>query len=228
MLNIDTNYSYDNYTEGGSSLTVTGTLANASSVQIGDTSQGINAATTATVRALANYATGTISLYGSSHYLASLNVSQSATNAGTIIIGGHALLAASGLLENSGTIVVSNSATIDISGSIENSGSINMSAGSILSIAPGGTFTQTGGVTTLSGSLVARRTSPSMAVFWQSIRASTPRARSRSRMAARSTSVTAHSQTLLTERSPAAPMSLMPAAPCSCRTTAASLRLTPI
>ena len=71
-LNIDTNYSYDNYTEGGSSLTVTGTLANTSSVQIGDTSQGINAATAITLGALVNGSGASFALYGSRGYAATL------------------------------------------------------------------------------------------------------------------------------------------------------------
>ena len=111
IVDVDAAVSGQSVGGGGSTVTLGGTLINDDSLNIGNTI--LNAATTVTANALNN--SGTISLNGSSSFLAELVVNGAATTDGAVTIG-------------AGT-------EIDVTGSHA--------------------FTQTGGSTTVTGSLLA-------------------------------------------------------------------------
>ncbi len=94
--------------EGGGSLTITGTLNNSGTVQIGNGYAG--ASTTATLGGLTNGSGDTFAVNGSSSF----------------------------------------AATITVDGSVSNAGTLNIGAYSVFDVTDGGTFTQTGGTTTVS------------------------------------------------------------------------------
>ena len=121
-LDIDNNDNpFQGTAEGGSSLTVTGTLANTGVVQLGDAMLLLDAATNVTLGGFAN--TGTIALFGhAATLMAGVTVAGSATNAGIINVGSYAALDVTGgnnYVQTAGTTTVNGSltaASIDING----------------------------------------------------------------------------------------------------------------
>ena len=111
----------DNSGNGGSSLTIGGTLTNNGTFYVGNT--GLAKATTVKVASLAN--TGTLNLNGGTPGIATLAVTSAANNTGMMNIGGSGAINASGetYTQSLGTTAVAangalTAATIDVTGGV--------------------------------------------------------------------------------------------------------------
>ena len=120
--------------EGGSSLTVTGTLKNTSTIQIGIGS--LNAATTVTLGSFTNSGGASISLDGSSSkHIVTLaftgGTDAFSSNAGTFDMSHGAMsLDESGSFSNTGIFGIRNDTTLTVNGGIANSGTLDVDSGS--------------------------------------------------------------------------------------------------
>jgi fibronectin-binding autotransporter adhesin len=130
-LDVDTGGS-----NGGSSLTIGGTLANTGAVQIGPNNFTLSAPTTLTLGGLTNSTGASFVLYGSASHAATVNVNGNATSSGSLDIGAFAdLIIAGGTgnigdVTNNGAIEATSGATITVTGAITGTGQFEIAAGS--------------------------------------------------------------------------------------------------
>ena len=102
----------DAYTaEGGSSLTVDGTLTNSGQIILGPDTGGLSANVELSAQALSN--TGSILLYGSAARQAILTIAAAANSSGGLTVGGGATLHAGGFVLSGGLATVSGNLTAD-------------------------------------------------------------------------------------------------------------------
>ncbi len=155
------------YSEGGSSLTISSTLANTGAVQIGDrvpynqyVLYGLTAATTVTLGGLTNSANASFNAYGSSSYAATVTVDGLVSNAGTLNVGDYSVFDVTGgnaFTQTGGTTTISadgsfSAATIDIDGGNFVVDTTNFTNIGKLAAAYGGEINfSAGGLTNLSG-----------------------------------------------------------------------------
>ena len=130
-LDVDSNDSFFQDTgEGGSRLTVTGTLANTGVVQIGDSILALDAATTITLGGLANTGTSdSFILDGSSKYAATLGFTSATgftSNGGTFELTYGGLLALGSSFTNTGTFGIHDNTTLTVAGGFSNSGVLDV------------------------------------------------------------------------------------------------------
>jgi hypothetical protein len=145
--------------EGGSNLTIAGTLANTGAVQIGDPALALDPATTVILGGLTNAGTGdSVIVDGSSLYTATLDFTNSAgftSNGGTFELTYGGLLALGSSFTNTGTFGIHDNTTLTVAGGFSNSGTLDVDnnytaapaideGGSSLTIA--GTLLNTGAV----------------------------------------------------------------------------------
>ena len=145
--------------EGGSSLTITGTLNNTGGVQVGPNNQTLGAADTITLGGLTNASKASFFVYGSASHQATLILNGLATNSGIFVIGSFAVLD----VASTGTLVATGGSKIDISaGSLTNlsgttltGGAYEADAGSTIQLPNNAT------VVTLAASLTLNGLAPS-------------------------------------------------------------------
>ena len=130
-LDVDSNDNASYGTgEGGSGLTVTGTLANTGAVQIGDPILALDAATTVTLGGLTNAGrSDSFILDGSSKYAATLDFTNPAgftSNGGTFELTYGGLLALGSSFTNTGTFGIHDNTTLTVAGGFSNSATLDI------------------------------------------------------------------------------------------------------
>ena len=147
--------------EGGSDLTIDGTLDNSGTVQIGNSK--LSAATTLTLGNLINESGANLELFGSSHQAVTLDITGSASVAGTLYIGGEVdFVVPGGVFSLTGGVAVVegtlDAPSIDIEGgTLEGTGTVKGAVGSTAGAIAGGTVGNSSpGTLTINGNYVTR------------------------------------------------------------------------
>jgi hypothetical protein len=158
-LDVDNNYPGFNG-EGDSSLTITGTLANTGTVQIGN--PYLSSATTVTLGGLTNASGASFALNGSASHAATLDINGSATVAGTLTISSDAGVDLTGpggiFTQTAGKTVVTGtlsapSVVLTGGGKLEGTGTVTGAVSNTEGLIAGGSVdTSSPGTLTITGS----------------------------------------------------------------------------
>ena len=137
-LNVDNGTS-----QGGSSLKITGTLANTGAVQVGPNNLTLGAQTSVTLGGLTNATGASFVLEGSAAHAATLILNGAASNSGRLVIGSFAVLdvTSAGMLAATGgsKIDISSGSLTNLSGTTLTGGTYEVDAGSTLQL-PNSTY----------------------------------------------------------------------------------------